>query len=346
MKKHIRNCLTFIFIVGCPIFIYFMVVSELGEEQFFAILTSINLSWIYLAGLLMLMYWILEGLVLKITTNFFNQKQKFMLSFKTTMVGQLFNSVTPFASGGQPMQLFYLIKYGTMSPGIASSVLVVKFVVYQTILTIYSLVILLFKFGYFYERFENLALLALIGFTVNSSVIIMLILFTKNKKLAHRLVKFLIRILKRLKMVKDTERLEDRIKGEIKSFHKGYLLIKGNRKMWLKTGILTFFQLTFLYMITYCIQRGLESSGDFIDIISIQSLVQMITSFVPLPGASGAAEGSFVLFFGSFFSGHNIGPAVILWRAITYYSCIILGGLVMVWPSIVGFVKDIANWKK
>ncbi|MDR2903589.1 MAG: flippase-like domain-containing protein, partial [Clostridiales bacterium] len=51
----------------------------------------------------------------------------------------------------------------------------------------------------------------------------------------------------------------------------------------------------------------------------------MITAFVPIPGAAGAAEGSFYLFFAIFFGESLLLSAVLIWRVITYYSCIAAG---------------------
>jgi uncharacterized protein (TIRG00374 family) len=51
----------------------------------------------------------------------------------------------------------------------------------------------------------------------------------------------------------------------------------------------------------------------------------MITSFVPVPGASGAAEGGFYLFFKNFFSPSTLAGAVIMWRIMTYYMNIFIG---------------------
>ena len=38
-----------------------------------------------------------------------------------------------------------------------------------------------------------------------------------------------------------------------------------------------------------------------------------------LPGASGGAEGSFLLFFRAFFVDGTVLPAMVIWRALTYY---------------------------
>ena len=57
--------------------------------------------------------------------------------------------------------------------------------------------------------------------------------------------------------------------------------------------------------------------------------VTMISAFIPLPGGSGGAEGSFYMLFVLFFTSGTIAPAMLLWRFITYYSCIIAGSVVI-----------------
>ena len=44
------------------------------------------------------------------------------------LVGQYYNAATPFASGGQPVQVYYMSRFG-VSAGNSSSVLIIKFYV-------------------------------------------------------------------------------------------------------------------------------------------------------------------------------------------------------------------------
>ena len=60
--------------------------------------------------------------------------------------------------------------------------------------------------------------------------------------------------------------------------------------------------------------------------LAAQTFVTMVSAFIPLPGSSGGAEGSFYLFFGTFF-GPTIIPAILLWRLVTYYANILFGCL-------------------
>lgn len=345
-NKKISKIITILCIILLPMFLYYLLISDSGAANFFSVFKQLRYRWLVLACFLMLLSWLLESLVLDIMCRFLDNKVKFRMSFKTTMVGQFFNSVTPFATGGQPMQLYYLVQGEKMNTGTASSALMLKFVIYQFILTAYSLVVIIFKFNYFANHILQFAFLALIGFVVNTSVIAMCIIFTQNKKLARRIIYRVLKIFKFFHIVKDIESAEAKAEVEIQKFHEGYLLIRGKKRIWFSAGIITFLQLTAFYLITYCIYRSFELSGNLVNIVSAQSFVQMVTSFVPIPGASGAAEGSFYLVFQIFFAKEAIAVVVLIWRLITYYSCIVFGGLVMVFPMIKNFVFRLFRFRK
>lgn len=58
--------------------------------------------------------------------------------------------------------------------------------------------------------------------------------------------------------------------------------------------------------------------------ITAQAFVTMVSSFMPLPGGSGAAEGSFYVFFKIFFMENTIKSAILIWRIITYFLNIVI----------------------
>lgn len=52
---------------------------------------------------LMVVYWVLESTELHLALKRFSPQQAPCDTFRATMIGQFFNCITPFASGGQPM---------------------------------------------------------------------------------------------------------------------------------------------------------------------------------------------------------------------------------------------------
>lgn len=54
----------------------------------------------------------------------------------------------------------------------------------------------------------------------------------------------------------------------------------------------------------------------------------MITAFVPIPGASGGSEGVYFMLFSPVLGEIGTPTTLLIWRFVTYYLGLILGGLV------------------
>ena len=65
-------------------------------------------------------------------------------------------------------------------------------------------------------------------------------------------------------------------------------------------------------------------------LLTLSCLLYVSASYTPLPGASGAQEGGFVLYFGRIFLNGTIGMALLTWRFFTFYIFLIVGiGMVL-----------------
>ena len=60
---------------------------------------------------------------------------------------------------------------------------------------------------------------------------------------------------------------------------------------------------------------------------------------VPLPGAAGASEGGFLLFFSPFF-GAATAVAMLIWRFLTYYLMLIVGSLIVVFDEVISLKRS------
>ena len=144
MKKNLFNIL----IISISLIFILMLIIKEGINSFLKQIYELKPAWIILAIVCMVLYWCSEALALDVITKFHGTKKKFRESFSVTMVGQFFNSITPFATGGQPAQALYLIKSGVETAN-ASSIVMLKFFVYQSVLTVYSLVVVIISFCIF-----------------------------------------------------------------------------------------------------------------------------------------------------------------------------------------------------
>lgn len=330
LKKNLFSIISFLLAIA--IMLYFFI-STKGFSQLVEIMQARNPVWLALALACMCLYWFLEGAVIFVYTKKLYPKNKMLSSFNIGMIGLLYSALTPFSTGGQPMQLYAMKKQG-LDSGKSVSVLAMKSIAYQVSLAVYSVASIVFCFGYFSENIAAFSAVAAIGLSVNILVIFLMLVFTLNKRWTERLVNGSVGLLHAMHIVKDKEKTKERLSEQTSCFNESAQLFKGDVRVQVIAFILSCVEFTFLFLVPYCIFRyfGLDG-GSVIHMVAAQAFINMIAAYVPLPGAAGVAEGSFYVFFGLFFPENAIVPAILLWRLLTYCGNIIFGTVIVLFEN-------------
>ncbi len=295
---------------------------------------SVKSGWLTNAIVFMLLFWLMDGIILNYTVNVIYQPKGLWSCLKVAIIGQYYNAVTPFASGGQPMQIYYMGKMGVPG-GSASSILMVKFLVYQVVLSLFSVVAFAWKGRFIFNNNPLVFWFSVVGFIINAGAVVLLLLLSFNKGIVRTLVFRTIDLLKIIRLIRDPEKVKDRLKAHVEDFHEGIKLMRGNVKAMLIMGLMTALQLTFFFSITFFIYRALGLEGEkWANLVFIQSLLYLAVSFVPTPGATGASETGFIAFFRFFFPSQLIFVSMLMWRVITYYLNILAGVIIILFDSI------------
>ncbi len=298
-----------------------------GIENILNALGNINPVFLIVCMLFMVGYWLCESGTVHVMLKALYPEMKFWNTWLDTIIGQYFNCITPFASGGQPMQAYYLVKFG-VPLGSGMTALLSRFIVYQFVLTIYSLFTLIFGFREFGEDLnkKGLMIFVFIGFIINTAVIIFLISIAVWKNGTVKAANFIISFLAKIHIVKNPIKWRVYFTREVNKFYKNFSFLKTNTGVIIKSCIFTFIQLTLYLSISYMLYIGFGLEGaSLLQIISYQAYVLMISSFIPLPGAMGAAEVGYAGFFGDIFGKEYISTAMMLWRIFTFYMPILVG---------------------
>lgn len=325
MKHSKANKFNLILVGFSLILLIVFVIFVDGAGSITKVLVSINPIWLILCVALIFAYWLLESVSLFVIYRKLNPQLKFGECITVTIIGQYFNCITPFASGGQPAQAYFMVKYGGKLSHIMTALLT-KFIVYQSALTIFSLIVLIFNLNMMLTQMDFFVIPVIIGFVVNSFVIVMLCLVAVFKKATLKFANWVINLLAKIKIEKKPTEKKEYISNEIEVFYENFKFIKKNKGTLAVSFLVTMVQLLVFFIITYVIYLsfGLSEASPF-KIISLQSLVLMVSSFVPLPGAMGAAEGSYYFLFKSFFDENQISVAIMFWRIVTFYFPILAG---------------------
>jgi len=320
--KNIFNVISLFVPIG---FIIYFFVSENGFIDLINYASKFNFFWLFLGLLFQILNIIVDGVILYKFVKSYDNNYSISKAFITSCVGQFYTAITPGGVGGQPVQIYSLTKQ-KINTGVSSACLIQKFLIYQTIITVYSLVSIIFNINMFFGGSKKLMIfLAILGFVSHAIVIIFIFMFSVNKKLTNNIINFCLNFLSKIKIIKNIDKTRNNITEQLEKFHESNINLYKNKKLLINISVLVILQLTFMFCIPYMIYRAFNFSGASIfDMITAQAIVTMISSFMPLPGGSGAAESSFYLFFSMFFTENTIKSAILVWRLITYFFNIII----------------------
>lgn len=325
-KKYIRN-IFIIFILGFAS-IYLSMGSDL--DGIVDIFQHTKLLWLFVIFAVMILYYILDGLILYFFGRIYNKAYKYKQAFSNAISGTFFNGITPFASGGQFAQVYIFNKQG-IPPTNAASILLMCFIVYQSVLVLFTGVIMIFKFETYAGMYDKFISLALLGFAINLCVILGLFLGAKSKAFQDFICNKVITLLGKLRILKDPEDTRFKFSEHLANFRKELKVLQQNRTVLFESFLCNLGKLLLVYSVPYFCAKalGITASIDMIpDFIGICSFVYMITAFVPIPGASGGSEGIYYILFSQILGPIGTPSTLVLWRFATYYLGLIIGGII------------------
>lgn len=292
-----------ILVIFIGLFIYMVNID--GIDNIIYLLNQLDYFWVFIGIICLIIYWLCESLELHLPLKKLYKNQNFFNSIKVSMIGQLFNNITPFASGGQPMQAYELTKTKKRVSD-SMSVLAIKFIITQTALVLTTMIVVLFKLDFFIEILKDYIWVAIIGFIINIFAILVVILAGLKKEIITFFTTPIIKLLGKLHIFKDPNKTIEKLDESIENFRKQFKFIKSEKLLTLKVFLIASIQSFAYYSLTYVVYRAFGNSGvSFFEIIPIQALLLLIMTFIPTPGSGLGAEGGFYLLFNSIFKKRN-----------------------------------------
>lgn len=327
-KVNIALCaIAFVVLFG-----YLFIAGE-GEDTIRA-LTSFNYLFLFLTLIGIIVYWLLEALSMQIICNSLFKGFSFVKTVLVTIIGQYFNCVTPLSSGGQPMQAYYYQRFGLPLEH-AMPMLLCRFIVYQFTMTIYAIIVLVLRFNYFMQDLRPIMYLVAIGFFGGFVLIAMLLSLAFAKNAIIKAATWAIKLLGRIGILKHPERTLSNATQSLEESYVGMRFLLKEPAVLIKVSLVTFVQLTVYFSLSWVIftgfgmdleELGMEPVNGYFTVISCQAFIYLIASFVPLPGAIGASEASYITFFNYVYQDASIvALSTFIWRAFTFYLPIVLG---------------------
>lgn len=297
------------------------IIKDLKNADDKWLLAGLGLTFCFVAG---------ESCIIHFLLRVCRQKVKLTSCLKYSFIGFFFSYITPSSSGGQPAQMYYMKKDG-VKIGFSSLIMLLVTIAYKSVLVILGLILLIFNFDAISEHGDRLAFLITLGFVLNIAFIAGLAFIVARPDWARRAGITILNKLTDWKIVKEKnhEKLVEKINRICDTYVIGSKYVKENAVTVAKVFVMTLMQRLCLFAVTWVIYKSYGLSGvSLYDIVTMQVMIAIAVEMLPLPGAAGVTEGSFLLVFGAIFGEGYVKPALLLSRGLTFYAVLIVGGIV------------------
>lgn len=328
MKPRTKKILNFALIFGTLAVV--LLVGFNGQEMSGAIdaLKAISIEWIVLCVLSYAGYVVLDSLGVYHFLHRQGYKMSMWYAMFVTITGAYYSNITPGATGGQPMQIYYM-KKKNVPIGIGTSALTVKFFCFHIMLAAFGTVLWIIYKDYIAQQVGSSMWILVMGYVYNLLIVSFVVLMAVSKRLVRFLISLVIRIGVKIRLCKNPEGAMAKWMDVLETFHSSVMMITRRPVDLLVQMIFSALQLISLMLVTYFVYHAFHLSGTgFWQIITLGILLYTSAAYTPMPGASGAQEGVFALYFANVFPDGIRLMSLLLWRFFTYYLVLIVGAVV------------------
>ena len=327
--------------------------KNVGEKNFLDVLQEQGSKcwWLFGGLLIYVLFMLVQTLMYYVLIKDITGKKRMKLAYDVAIVGKYYDNATPFAAGGQPMQIVRLVQNG-VSIGTSTSIPIIKLIINSSVSVI--LTILFFIFGVPKIPMSTplndmllmiLIILGVIGLVITIIVVVFTFLMGTGGLVTRSFISGILRIGYKLKLVKNYRETFQKVLNQVAEYKVSFRYIWKSKKTLLKMIVLSIFEcLTYAIMPYFVVQAfigptEIEPMMMLVVCISQYYICAMASSFIPLPGGSGMMEISFIFLFGVIV-GENIVLALLAWRILSYYLILAHGFVHELTHIIKNFVKN------
>lgn len=293
------------------------------------LLFNSDVRWLLVGLFLVFGYIFFKAIMYYSIINFFKE-YSFLKTLGLQFITFFFNAATPFSSGGQPFIVYQLKKEG-IRINRGTTIVTQGTILNQIAVIIFIFIaILINKIYNIYPMTPILMTTLFIGIIVNSLVLIFGALISYNSVIGKAIIRFIIKVLYQLRIVKNKQERENKWFEAIESFNSSSKLLFKSKLYFIKLIILNILAYLSIYLVPLTILFSFHNYMAYDGIVSIvlTCFTGMIGSYVPLPGGSGGQEFAFSMLFSKYITNPLLGSTMLLWRFLTYYLPMLIGAII------------------
>lgn len=322
-KKAILNTIFLITVFSLTVYMVFngkdihAIIRTVGQADPTYLLVGIVCVVLFILGESVIIYYMMRSL---------GERVKMGHCALYSFVGFFFSCITPSATGGQPMQIYYMKKDKLKIP-VSTLVLMIVTITYKAVLVFIGVAVCLFGRDFLGEYLGEMMWVFYLGVGLNVfCVSFMLVLVFAPGLAKWIMVKGLV-LLEHFRFLKPKKARLERLEESMDLYHETAAFWASHRLIILKVFVITFVQRILLFTVTYWVYRalGFHTHG-IIEVTILQSVISVAVDMLPLPGGMGISETLYMIIFAPLF-GSVVLPSMLLSRGIAYYGQLLISAV-------------------
>lgn len=319
--KYILNVALLIAILAVTFLILFRnqdiddIFSVIGDAKKGWLLGGIAFVGIHVCG---------ESVILHLLFRSFDSPVTFLRCIYLSCIGFFYSAITPGASGGQPVQVYYMTRFGVdVLIGTLSSMVVT--ICYKLVLILLCGIFLIALPEVTFGAIAEVPILFVYGFMGNFLFIIFLLVAIYRPSFAYSVISGLIKLGGRLRILKHPEKTLGKAVNSVRQYERSARYLKNHFSLIPKIMGITFFQRLSFFAVCFMVYKSFGMSGtDIFEFIALQVVLAFAVDVLPIPGAAGANESVFTVLFEKIFGEVAVFSGLLLYRGLTYYFLVIV----------------------
>lgn len=289
------------------------------------VLFTLNPWWLLAALLCYVGYVYAEGAGLFAFLRMEGYRVKMSSAAHFSFAGMFYANITPSSTGGQPMQV-YLMAQRKIPAGIATSALTARYFFNQLSVVAITVLLWVLNRDFATAQVGHVAGLIILGCVVNFACVPIIVAIMLNRRLVERIALWGIRFLAKHRLCKNPEKWEQKAMESIAHFHTSlFNLVKRPLHLLIQL-VVSVVEMLMMMLVPLMVYKAFGLSGTpVMHILTVSFMLFVSASYTPLPGASGAQEGGFLVYFKGIFTDATLPLALLVWRFATFYVCLLVG---------------------
>lgn len=287
---------------------------------------SVDALWL-IPGICLVVFFIwCESIIIWYMMRSFRIHLKKRVCFLFSSVGFFFSCVTPSATGGQPMQIYYMKKEKIPIP-VSTVILMIVTITYKLVLVVIGLGIMLLGQGFLYRYLEGILPVFYLGLGLNIFCVSFMTILVFHPVFAERILTAGRKLLERLRLIRHKKERIEKLQKSMEVYRETSAYLGTHKHVLAHVILITFVQRIALFAVTGCVYAAFHLSGTPMwDVILLQAVISVSVDMLPLPGGMGISEKLFLIIFAPVFGSLTLS-AMVLSRGLGYYSQLIISAV-------------------